>query len=215
VANPLQRRQLDTFDEDKIDAFEKNPCSLIGIHELQPVPIAYPGEGPGGYNAGRGNCSSPNECACWCKASYSEEICVHKRLEGSEHRECRGPYQDLLGYSALRMFDLVNYRNLLLPTQIFGTRACRRGYEGTVNQTYDRYMTCHLQIFIPNSFEAWSLTWLIITSIVTIVIIITYCYIRRKMKKKYLQAKIERRRSRRSSEESARTSQQKDAFKTT
>ena len=84
-----------------------------------------------------------------------------------------------------------------------------------MNQTYDRYMTCHLLIFIPNSFEAWTLTWLIVVTIMTVVTIVTYCYIRRKMKKKYLQAKIERRRSRRSSEESARTSQQKDAFKTT
>jgi hypothetical protein len=179
------------------------------------VPYAYGGEGPGGYMASRGNCTSPNECTCWCKNSYNEDICLHKRAEGVDSRACRGPYQDLLGYETLKMFDLVNYRNLLEPTQTFGTRACTRGFEGTVNQTFDRYMTCHLKIFIPNSFEAWTLTWLIVASIVTVVVVVTYCYVRRKMKKKYLQAKIERRRSRRSSEESARSSQQKDAFKTT
>ena len=215
VATPLQRRQLDTFDEEKIDLFERNPCSLAGIHPPWPVPYAYGGEGPGGYMASRGNCTSPNECTCWCKNSYNEDICLHKRAEGVDSRACRGPYQDLLGYETLKMFDLVNYRNLLEPTQTFGTRACTRGFEGTVNQTFDRYMTCHLKIFIPNSFEAWTLTWLIVASIVTVVVVVTYCYVRRKMKKKYLQAKIERRRSRRSSEESARSSQQKDAFKTT
>ncbi|KAH8057365.1 calcium ion binding protein [Aureococcus anophagefferens] len=185
-----------------------------GIHPPWPVPYAYGGEGPGGYMASRGNCTSPNECTCWCKNSYNEDICLHKRAEGVDSRACRGPYQDLLGYETLKMFDLVNYRNLLEPTQTFGTRACTRGFEGTVNQTFDRYMTCHLKIFIPNSFEAWTLTWLIVASIVTVVVVVTYCYVRRKMKKRYLQAKIERRRSRRS-EESARSSQQKDAFKTT
>ena len=113
----------------------------------------------------------------------------------------------------MQTFDMVNYRNLLDPDQIFGTRSCRRGFEGTVNETFDRYMTCHQRIFIPTSFEAWTLSWLIVISIVTVVVVVTYLYIRRKMKRKYLMAKIERRRSRRSSEESARNSQQQDAFK--
>ncbi|KAH8078539.1 calcium ion binding protein [Aureococcus anophagefferens] len=272
------RRQLDTFDEEKIDLFERNPCSLAGARRRGdadardatptraesrgvgarpsppearaprdddldrsgadstereardgppdrrssaqastrpgPCPTRTAARGPAATWR-RGATASPNECTCWCKNSYNEDICLHKRAEGVDSHACRGPYQDLLGYETLKMFDLVNYRNLLEPTQTFGTRACTRGFEGTVNQTFDRYMTCHLKIFIPNSFEAWTLTWLIVASIVTVVVVVTYCYVRRKMKKKYLQAKIERRRSRRSSEESARSSQQKDAFKTT
>ena len=151
-------------------------------------------------------------------ASYKKEICdakggAHFFGPGMTDRNCRGPFQDLLGSLPTQTFDMVNYRNLLLPDQIFGTRSCRRGYEGTVNETFDRYMTCHQLIFIPTSFEAWTLSWLIVISIVTVVVVVTYLYIRRKMKRKYLMAKIERRRSRRSSEESARNSQQTDAVK--
>ena len=84
-----------------------------------------------------------------------------------------------------------------------------------VNETYDRYMSCHMLIKIPSSFEAWTLTWLMVISMFIGMVTVTYFYIRRKMKRKYLLAKIERRRSRRSSEESARNSQQADAFKVT
>ena len=87
------------------------------------------------------------------------------------------------------------------------------------NQILRRFVT-HSLIFprlikIPSSFEAWTLTWLIVISMFIGMVTVTYFYIRRKMKRKYLLAKIERRRSRRSSEESARNSQQADAFKVT
>ena len=80
VATPLERRQLMTFDENKVDAFEKSPCGLVGIWPLRPVPDEFrgaPGE-PGGYYASRGNCTAPNECTCWCKAKYIENICLRK-----------------------------------------------------------------------------------------------------------------------------------------
>ena len=83
------------------------------------------------------------------------------------------------------------------------------------SHTDDRYMSCHMLIKIPSSFEAWTLTWLMVISMFIGMVTVTYFYIRRKMKRKYLLAKIERRRSRRSSEESARNSQQADAFKVT
>ena len=221
VASPLERRQLMTFDEDKVDAFEKSPCGMVGIHELRPVPDTFrggPGE-PGGYYAARGNCSKPNECTCWCKAKYIEQICLAKGGVGlfgpwTAHQECRGPYQDLLGKGpAFAMMDMVNYRSLLDPDEMYGTRSCRRGFEGTVNETYDRYMSCHMLIYIPSNFEAWTLTWLVVICGFAGFVTVTYFWIRRKMKRKYLLAKIERRRSRRSSEESARNSQQADAFK--
>ena len=144
VATPLERRQLMTFDEDKVDAFEKSPCGLIGIWPLRPVPDEFrgaPGE-PGGYYASRGNCTAPNECTCWCKAKYIENICMRKGGIGifgpwTAHRECRGPFQDLLGKGpAFAVMDMVNYRNLLDPDEMFGTRSCRRGFEGTVNETF-------------------------------------------------------------------------------
>ena len=109
-----------TFDENKVDAFEKSPCGLIGIWPLRPVPDEFrgaPGE-PGGYYASRGNCTAPNECTCWCKAKYNENICMRKGGIGifgpwTAHRECRGPFQDLLGKGpAFAVMDMVNYRNL-------------------------------------------------------------------------------------------------------
>ena len=132
-----------TFDENKVDAFEKSPCGLVGIWPLRPVPDEFrgaPGE-PGGYYASRGNCTAPNECTCWCKAKYIENICLRKGGVGlfgpwTAHRECRGPFQDLLGKGpAFSVMDMVNYRNLLDPDEMFGTRSCRRGFEGTVNET--------------------------------------------------------------------------------
>merc|ERR1711988_765276 len=163
--------------------FEKSPCGLIGINPLRPVPETWDGdEAGGGYYSAQGNCSMPNECACWCKATYKKEICdakggAHFFGPSMSHRECRGPFQDILGSLPLQTFDMVNYRNLLLPHEIFGTRSCRRGFEGTVNETFDRYMTCHQRIFIPTSFEAWTLSWLIVISIVTVVVVVTYLYI--------------------------------------
>ncbi len=46
-------------------------------------------------------------------------------------------------------------------------------------------------IKIPSSFEAWTLTWLIVISMFIGMVTVTYFYIRRKMKRKYLLAKIE------------------------
>ena len=41
-------------------------------------------------------------------------------------------------------------------------------------------------IKIPSSFEAWTLTWLIVISMFIGMVTVTYFYIRRKMKRKYL-----------------------------
>lgn len=110
----------------------------------------------------------------------------------------------MLGSRLFRALDLVNYRNLLEPHETFGTRSCRRGYEGTVNETYDRYISCHLEIFTPTVLEAWTLTLIILSAVLAIVILVMYVYIRRKIKMRYLRAKIHRRRARRSPEEVAR-----------
>merc|ERR1712072_1603001 len=78
-----------------------------------------------GYYASRGNCTAPNECTCWCKAKYIENICMRKGGIGifgpwTAHRECRGPFQDLLGKGpAFAVMDMVNYRNLLDPDEMF------------------------------------------------------------------------------------------------
>ena len=113
VASSLQRKQLDSFDERKVDLLERNPCSLLGIYDLEPWPRSYSGEGAGGYLAVRGNCSAPNECDCWCKASYNKEYCDHKAEKRRTSDDCKGPFQDILGSTLLGVFDLVNYRNLL------------------------------------------------------------------------------------------------------
>jgi len=216
VASPLQRAQLDTDDANKVDLFERNPCSLVGVNPPEPWPRSYAGVGAGGFLALRGNCTAPNECACWCKASYNAGLCDRKFERNRQSDDCRGPFQDMLGSTSLGLLDLVNYRDLLEPYEAFGTRSCRLGYEGTVSEEFDRFTTCHLKIFVPTRWEAWTLTIVACSSLFSVLAALAYTYIRRKMKQKYLLAKIERRRSRRSSEESQRASRTKrDAFKTT
>ena len=69
VATPATT--LMTFDENKVDAFEKSPCGLINIWPLRPVPDEFrgaPGE-PGGYYASRGYVPRPTSARAGAKPS--------------------------------------------------------------------------------------------------------------------------------------------------
>merc|ERR1719502_1374315 len=146
----------------------------------------------------RGNCTLPNECTCLCKESYNPYYCATIK------KDCKGPFRD----------PMVRVRNLLGKAEMFGTRECRLGYEGSVSENpyygTPRFTTCHMTIYDP----PWEMryTTLLITlfTISFVIITVVWNYIRVKLKQKYLQAKIERRRSRRSSEESITA--QKSAF---
>jgi len=138
----------------------------------------------GGYYL-RGNCTAPNHCTCLCKEAYDPHDCINKDIN------CEGAWQD----------PMVKSRNVLPLGNMFGSRRCLDGYEGSLNGM-DRYISCHLTIYVPTSLEANSITIITSISVTTFVLVFGYYYLQKKLKEKFLMAKIERRRSRRSSEES-------------
>jgi len=176
VADALLREQLNTVDEEKINLVEQDPCAMADWHGTEPYE---------GYDAYRGNCTRPNQCTCLCKDAYDSTRC--EMLE--EH--CEGPWQD----------PLIQTRGLLDANQMFGSRKCRDGYEGMVDSV-DRFMSCHMNIYVPEWYEAESVTFIVVSSSLAFVAIVGYGYFRQKIKKAFLDAKINRRKSRRSSEES-------------
>ena len=98
---------------------------------------------------------------------------------------------------------MVDVRNVL-PNRgfTFGTRECRAGYEGNLNED-DRWTSCHLKIYEPSILEQFTRIIIVLSSFFGFIALMMYNMIRRRLKRQYLLAKIERRRSRRSSEESA------------
>jgi len=184
VADILTRENLLTVDEEKVVAFELDPCGLE---------ILYGTEEVDGVDYLRGNCTAPNECTCLCKYDYNPHDC-HAWDEN-----CWGPFQD----------PMVQYRDILNLGYIFGTRDCYVGYEGNEDE-YGRFTTCHLEIFEPSWAERYSQQIIAVSVVGGVLAAITYCCVRRRIKRKMLLAKIERRRSRRSSEESMKA--KKGAF---
>ena len=189
VASPLQRDQLDTDDEETVSLFETDPCTMMEVEGTEEY---------NGYMAVRGNCTLPNECTCLCKKSYNPYFCANQQ------KYCKGPFRD----------PLVRLRNLLGKKQMFGTRDCVDGYEGSVTENpyhgTPRLTTCHMEIFDPVWIERYTTIVVSFASVGFVVVSVAWLVIRKRLKAKYLQAKIERRRSRRSSEESITA--QKSAF---
>jgi hypothetical protein len=188
IADPLTRKQLGTLYEDKIISFEQDPCGAQAIFfGPDSTPVARGGWK--GRKYARGNCTLPNQCTCLCKQFFNVKAC-HKGDELS----CEGPWQD----------PLVDIRNVLSGrgTEFtFGTQGCSEGFEGNVDGM-DRFITCHLTIYVPSDFERSTITYLIAIIAIVFIVSIIYYFVRRRISRRYLLAKIERRRSKRSSEES-------------
>ena len=177
VVDSLMRSQLGTAHEEKVIAFESDPCGVEAIYGLH---------GFHGRKYTRGNCTMPNQCTCLCKVKYSQKQCK------ANGKQCSGPWQD----------PLVKYRNLFTahgPEYEFGTTACNTGYEGSVDR-YGHFTSCHMTIYVPSSLEYNSLILLIVLPIGFAILVIIYCIIRARLKRRYLLAKIERRRNRRAEE---------------
>jgi hypothetical protein len=157
----------------------------------------------------RGNCSVPNVCTCLCNVQYNRVLCDSPNKGDSgclmfcgdqtaEKRAkfCEGAFQD----------DMWTTRNLLESNEIYGTRACKSGYEGVIDE-FDRFMSCHLIIKEPAEgiaglYEAHLIAVMVIGGIAFGCGVVLYFYLRQKIKAMALKAKIDRRKSRRSSEES-------------
>ncbi|KAJ1436904.1 hypothetical protein B484DRAFT_416698 [Ochromonadaceae sp. CCMP2298] len=179
VADPLTRVQLGTVFEDKVIAFETDPCGVGSI---------YGKRGWKGRKYARGNCTQPNQCTCLCKVPYFRKAC-HKT-----GMLCDGPWQD----NMVQTRDLPGARG---PEFTFGTTNCYYGYEGNVDE-FDRFTTCHQTIYRPSSTEEQSLAFIVAFSVVGFFVLIVYRFASVRIKRRFLLAKIERRRTRRDSEAS-------------
>lgn len=179
VADPLTRMQLGTVFEDKVVAFESDPCGVEAIYGIS---------GWKGRKYTRGNCSQPNVCTCLCRESYNMKAC-HRMGE-----QCEGPWQD----------PLSDFRNVLAirgPEFIYGTQSCSLGHEGNVDDM-DQFTTCHLTVYLPKDYERYTVIYLSVGVTIIFIVTVTYFFVRERLRKMYLIAKINRRKSRRSSEES-------------
>uniref|UniRef100_A0A7S2SRM0 EGF-like domain-containing protein n=1 Tax=Rhizochromulina marina TaxID=1034831 RepID=A0A7S2SRM0_9STRA len=206
VADSLTRVQLNTIDEERVHAFEVNPCGEDRPGELTPgyeiirnddgeevwaQPIAQ-------ARAPRGECVLPNECTCLCHESYNPHICHANGGDSSSgtsyftyEGECQGSWQD----------PLWKHRDVLEVFEVFGSRDCFRGYEGHLNQM-DRFTSCHLSIASPVWYEYLSIFLIITSTISTFLLLIVYCYVRQKIQHQRRQAKIRRRQALRELHES-------------
>jgi hypothetical protein len=108
-----------------------------------------------GAEFNRGHCVLPNKCTCTCKIRYDSNLC---RAWGGNY--CRKPFKDLLS----------KYRNILSPNEVFGSRSCSSGYEGTVDEEND-FISCHLNIYEPTYFVKNSLPILLSSFILGILLI--------------------------------------------
>eukprot|EP00598_Pedospumella_elongata_P012679 CAMPEP_0185006192 /NCGR_PEP_ID=MMETSP1098-20130426/83933_1 /TAXON_ID=89044 /ORGANISM="Spumella elongata, Strain CCAP 955/1" /LENGTH=2045 /DNA_ID=CAMNT_0027534327 /DNA_START=353 /DNA_END=6490 /DNA_ORIENTATION=+ len=190
VADPLTRIQLGTVFEDKVIAFESDPCGVTAI---------YGKRGWKGTKYNRGNCTQPDQCTCLCKVPYNRKSC-HKT-----GKLCDGPWQD----------NMVTQRNLpgaRGPEYTFGTRSCQYGYEGNVDEL-DRFTTCHQTIYVPSATERDSLVLIIVLSVLGFLGIILYDTASRRLKRRFLLAKIERRRTRRDSEASMQSGERSSVIR--
>ena len=171
VADPLTRTQLGTAYEDKVISFESDPCGVLAIYGMR---------GWKGQKYSRGNCTLPNQCTCLCRIPYNKKSCRKYR------KLCDGPWQD----------NMVQVRNVLIgrgPQYSFGSTDCAFGYEGNVD-SMDRFMSCHLIIYVPSKNEQSSLTLIIIFSVLGFFAIVGYRYAYERVRRRFLLAKIERRR---------------------
>ncbi|OQS07103.1 hypothetical protein THRCLA_00879 [Thraustotheca clavata] len=167
------RAQLFTLDEEKVYAFENDPCGMNGGRWGQEI-----------YNGalmGQGNCTLPQLCTCLCKERYDYKVCK----ETGEF--CLKPWSDPFGRS-------------LSPGYTFGTKHCAVGFQG-LQDSLGRFQSCHLHIKVPNTWERY--TGSFITLITLAVLFgwgILYCF-RKRVKDFQRHLKAERRKSRRNSED--------------
>jgi len=126
VADSLTRWQLNTMDEEKIHAFESDPCGMNGPAGNEEL-LGVEGSDAAVFVdlAGRGECVLPNECMCGCRHYFNPNRCHNRGGEpnvGTTPWEfegwCEGAWQD----------DLIGSRNVLEIFEKFGTRDCYDGY---------------------------------------------------------------------------------------
>ncbi len=154
----------------QVAEFESDPCSMR---------MLYPPVIKDGVSYLRVNCTAPNQCTCTCFGMYDREDCKTYK------ENCEKPWKD----------PLAKYRDVLPKTYIFGTRNCYKGYEGLPDE-YDRFTTCHFNIFQPSWIQKQTLPIVIVSSVSGFVLFILYIVIMGKFKRKKLRLKALKRRRR-------------------
>ena len=101
VTDFLTRKQLDTVDEEKVNYFETDPCTM------REITVPRMDKGTEYY---RGNCTLPNQCTCHCFWSYIPTMCFTSK------ENCTAPWQDV---------NMYLIRSALTPTQVRGGEAAR------------------------------------------------------------------------------------------
>ena len=175
IADAEMVEDLQTIDPGKVLDFELDPCQT---NMLEVVPIEW-----GKYSIGRGNCTAPNYCTCLCTPL------LEKKFEG----EWLKAWPD-----ALRRDPGPGYASLDVQAEI---GVCNMGFVGMINEDGD-FNTCHLKIKVPDEFEEYTLTYIILLSLFGLLAIFIYWRVKKYLRRRYLLKKAERRRSRKSSESS-------------
>lgn len=158
------REQLFTLDEAKVHAFELDPCGTNGGRWGKEV--------INGVEMGQGNCTLPNLCTCLCRVRHDYHACM------ATGEFCDRPWIDPLDRD--------------LPSgYVFGTKSCYDGFQG-IEDEQGRFMSCHLQIYVPSFFEEYSVSFVTILSTGCFFAMVIWHYIRRRRKRKFLLEKAYR-----------------------
>eukprot|EP00924_Labyrinthula_sp_SR-Ha-C_P014134 snap_masked-scaffold_77-processed-gene-0.38-mRNA-1 protein AED:0.12 eAED:0.12 QI:0/-1/0/1/-1/1/1/0/1936 len=151
-------RELNSYDPILLAEYELNPCGENRFSK----------EGFGG----RGNCTAPNTCTCWCSRRA-------RLKENGEYDEL--PWTDPLG------------RELPIGF-VHGTGSCIVGYEGIIDPETNMFRSCHLQIYEPTWFERYAKTLLIVTGIILFCAVWGYIEAQRAKKQEVLLQKAAQKR---------------------
>ena len=164
------RDQLFTVDEERVHAFELDPCGTNGGR--------WGKEMYNGVHLGQGNCTAPNFCTCLCRARYNADECSDSGLL------CDVPWIDPL--------------NRPLPAgYVYGSKICFSGFEGIKEATSGKFKSCHLQIYTPDFFENYSVSFITILTMGALFAICLSYYLRQRRKRNVILQKAEKLRQKR------------------
>lgn len=170
--NASVRAQLFTVDEQKVFAFQEDPCGTRGGR--------WGNETYNGALVGQGNCTLPSLCTCLCRQKYDEKLCE------DTGEFCEKPWQD-------------PFHRAIPAGFVYGTKDCVDGFQG-IEDELGRFQSCHLQIYVPSAFRRYTVSIVALLSVFSVLFLIAWSYLRQRIRRRLLLAKAERRRSRKNSE---------------
>lgn len=155
--------QLNTVDPAVVLTFELDPCMSTVMEQFEPE----------GLLKGRGNCTAPDVCTCFCRLPTwfdPDGIIVEK------------PWVDDLSRP-------------LEPDQVYGRYTCLDGYEGSLNGR-ERFTSCHLRIKVPTFVERYTPVMVAVIISVLVVMVVVYAGVRWQLLRRAKAYRKKRRRQR-------------------